>query len=64
MPKIHEILLNLEGFHYDTSLDLHIGYYHICIYKEASNICTIILPWIKYKNKCLPMVVCKSMDIF
>ena len=29
MPKIHEILLNLEGFKYASSLDLNRGYYHI-----------------------------------
>ena len=29
MPKTNEILLKLEGFQYDTSLDLNMGYYHI-----------------------------------
>ena len=29
MPKIREMLLNLEGFQYATSLDLNMGYYHI-----------------------------------
>ena len=31
MPKICEILLNLEGFQYATSLDLNIGYYKTCV---------------------------------
>ena len=26
MPNINEILLKLEGFQYDTSLDLNMGY--------------------------------------
>ena len=29
MPKINEMLLKLEYFQYDTSLDLNMGYYHI-----------------------------------
>ena len=39
------------------------GYYHICIIKEAINLCTIILPWEKYKYKRLPMGVCNSQEI-
>ena len=64
IPKISEMLLNFEGFQYATSLDLNMGYYHIRLIKEASNICTIILPWRKYKYKCLPMGVYNSPDIF
>ena len=44
MPKICEILLNLEGFLYATSLDLNMGYYNIPLSEQASNICVIILP--------------------
>ena len=29
MPKINEMLLELEGFQYVTSHDLNMGYYHI-----------------------------------
>ena len=29
MPKINEMLLKLEGFQYDKSLDLNMVYYHI-----------------------------------
>ena len=31
------------------------GYYHIRIIKNASNLCTIIPPWVKYCYKHLPM---------
>ena len=58
------MLLKLESFQYDTSLDLNMGYYNIRLSKEASNLCTIILPWVKYKYKCLPLGVCKSPEIF
>ena len=47
MPKIREILLNIEGFQYATALYLNIGDYYICLSKETSNVCTIILPWEK-----------------
>ena len=40
-------------FQYYTSLNLNMSYYHIRLIKEASNLCTIILPW-----------VCDFPDIF
>ena len=49
MPKIQEILLKLEGFKYDTLLDLKMVYYHIRIIMNAINMCKIILLWGKYK---------------
>ena len=45
MPNINEILLKLEGFQYAMSLDLNMGYYHIHISNNTSNLCTIIMPW-------------------
>ena len=64
MPKISEMLLELEGFQYATSFDLNMGYYHIQISKNASNLYTIILPWGKYRYKRLPMGVANSPEIF
>ena len=54
MPKINEILLKLEGLHYDTSIGLNMGYYYIRLRNNKSNFCTIILPWGKYCYKRLP----------
>ena len=45
MPKINEMLSKSEGFQYDTSLDLNMGYYHIRLNKNTSNLCMIIIPW-------------------
>ena len=39
-------------------------YYQILLSKGASNLFTIILPWVKYKYKRLPMGLCNSPDIF
>ena len=47
MPKINEMLFKLEGFQYATPLDLNIGYYHIWVTDDTSNLCTIILPQVK-----------------
>ena len=44
MPKIQEMLLNIEGFKYATSLELNMGYYHSRLSTNAINLCTIISP--------------------
>ena len=64
MPKIREILLNLEGFQYATSLELNMGYDHIRLSDQDNNLCTIILPWGKYKYRSLLMGICNFPDIF
>ena len=64
MPKIREMLLNSEGFLYTMSLNLNMGYFHIRLFKQAINICTIILPYGKYRYKRLPMGVSNPPDIF
>ena len=64
MPKIREMLLNLEGLKYATSLDLSMGYYHIRLSEQDINLCTIILLWGKYRYKRLPMGVSKPPGHF
>ena len=57
------MLLKLEGFKYVTSLDLNMGYYHIKLSPNSKQLCTIVLPWGKYKYQRLPMGLCNSPDI-
>ena len=64
MPKINEMLLKLEVFQYAKSLDLDMGYYHIRLRENTSNLCKIILLWEKYQYKRLPMGVANSSEIF
>ena len=64
MPKINDILLKLEGFQYYTSLNLNMGYDNIRLSKNASNLCTIVIIWGKYRYKRLKMGVANSPDIF
>ena len=63
MPNIRGLILNLEGFQYDPSMELNMGYYNICLSEEASNLCNIILPWGKYNYKLLPIGVFNYLDI-
>ena len=64
MPNITEMLLELEDFQYTKSLGLNVGYYHIRLSKNISNLCTIILPWGKYSYKRLTIVFANSPEIF
>ena len=64
MPKINEMLLKLEDFKYDTTLDLNMGCYHIQLIDNESDLCTIISPGRKYYYKYLPMGVSNSIENF
>ena len=64
MPKIQDMLVNLEGFQYASSLDLNMGYYHIELTPNSKSYCTIVLPFGKYEYQRLPMGLCNSPDIF
>ena len=64
IPKISDIMQKLEGFMWSTALDLNMGYYHIRLDPDAQRICTLILPWGKYKYLRLPMGLSGSPDIF
>ena len=58
------MLLKLKGFKYATSLDLHIGHYHIKLCSFSRKPCTIVLPWSEYEYQKLLMGLCNSPDIF
>ena len=64
IPNIKDLLLKLEGFTYATLLDLNMGYYHIKLTPKSLALCTIVLPWGKYKYLKLPMGLCNSPNIF
>ena len=64
IPNIQDMLLNLEGFQYATSLDLNMGYYHLELDARSKELCTIILPFGKFEYQRIPMGLCNSPDIF
>ena len=41
LPKLQDLMLNLEGFQSGTYLDLNVGYYHILLDEEAQRQCMI-----------------------
>ena len=61
---INKMLLKLEVFHYDMSLDLKTGCYDIILTNNASNLCTIILLLGRYCYRRLPTVIANSPEIF
>ena len=59
-----EVMQHLQGLWYATALDLNMGYYNIRLDPDAQRICTLILPWSKYKYKRLPMGLSIATDVF
>jgi hypothetical protein len=55
IPKIGDMIRSMEGFFIASVLDLNMGYYHSKLDADAQKLCTIVLPWGKYKYKRLPM---------
>jgi len=66
IPNIQDMLLNLEGFQWATSLDLNtsMGYCHIRLDPSSKELCTIMLPFGKYEYQAIPVGLCNSPDIF
>jgi hypothetical protein len=46
------------------TLDLNLGNYHIKLSRSSKHLCTIVMPYSKYKYQCLAMGLCNSPDIF
>ena len=65
LPRIGDVLQRLEGFQYAITLDLNMGYYStVRLSSEASNMCTIVTEFGKFRYLRLPMGVSCSPDIF
>jgi hypothetical protein len=64
IPKIAQMLHELESYAYATSLDLNMGYYTIKLDYDAQEVCTIVTPFGKYQYLRLPMGVSCSPNIF
>jgi hypothetical protein len=64
IPKIAQMLQELEKFAYATSLDLNMGYNTIKLDYDAQKLCTIVTPFGKYQYLRLPMGISCSPDMF
>jgi len=63
ISNIQDMLLNLEGFQWVTSLDLNMGCYHIRLNLASEQLCTAVLPFGKHEHQAIPMGSCNGPDI-
>jgi hypothetical protein len=40
-----DMIRSMEGFTFDSAMDLNMGYYHIKLDAEAQKLCTIVFQW-------------------
>jgi len=64
VPNVQDMLLNLEGFQWATSLDLNMGHYHVRLDPSSKELCAIELPFGKCEHQAIPMGLCNCPDIF
>jgi Reverse transcriptase (RNA-dependent DNA polymerase) len=64
LPVPHEYFRSLDGFSYCTSMDLKMGFWAIHLSLYSQKLCTIVLPWGKYRYLRLPMGLSVSPDIY
>ncbi len=64
LPKVADMLQQMDGFTFATAIDLNMGYYHLKLDAETMKICAIVFPWGIYRYRRLPMGVACSPDIF
>jgi len=62
IPNIQDMLLNLEGFQWATSLDLNMGHCHIRLDPASKQLCTVVLPFGKHECQAIPMGLCNSQE--
>jgi Reverse transcriptase (RNA-dependent DNA polymerase) len=55
---------SLDGFSYCTSMDLKMGFWDIHLSPYSQKLCTIVLPWGKYRYLRLPIGLSVSPDIY
>ena len=64
IPKMVDLMQQLDGFHFVSTLDLSMGYYALPLDKYSQRICTVTFPWGKYQYLRLPMGYSGSADEF
>jgi len=62
--NVQDMLLNLEGFQWATSLDLNMRCCHVRLDPASKQLCAIALPFSKYEYQAIPMGLCNNPDIF
>jgi len=62
--NIQDMLLNLEGFQWTTSLDLNMGCCHVRLDAASKQLCAIVLLFGKHECQAIPMGLCNGPGIF
>ena len=63
IPLIHDILRRRGGYRFFTKIDILMQYYTFAIDKKTQELCTIGMPFGKFRYLCLPMGIKVSPDI-
>ena len=64
LPIMKDVIWKMNGFTFDTCLDLNHGYYHFVLDEKSRKLCGIILPWGRYTYRCMPQGLMPASDIF
>ena len=64
LPKINDMIQSLGKFTFATALDLSMGYYHLPLDEETSNLYSISLLFRTYRYKRLPQGIIPAVDCF
>lgn len=62
LPKISDMLTRHAGYKYFTKLDVSMQHYTFELNEETSNLCVIVIPFSKFRYKCLPMGICQYTE--
>lgn len=64
IPVIDEIISNLNGAKYFSTLDASSGFWNIPLDKESSNLCTFGTPYGRYKFLRMPYGITSASEVF
>ena len=64
LPKIQELLSRLNNCKYFSSLDLHLGYYHISLTEDAKKKTAFIMADGKYQLNVVPFSIATAISTF
>ena len=64
LPKINDMTQSLGKFTFASTLDLSMGYYHLLLDDQTSELCSISLPFGTHEHNRLPQGIMPVVDCF
>lgn len=64
IPTLDEIIPRVAHHKFYTVLDLKDGFFHVCLDKESTNLCSFSTPYGVYKYLRMPQGLCSSPEYF